>query len=74
MNARAARPNRCIPGVDNVELFERSQPMRDRTNRHTAPPRRRVDVVLALIDKALADCEPELVQLRTALELRPAPR
>jgi hypothetical protein len=35
--------------------------------RHAGPSRRRVDIILELIDKALADCEPQLVQLRTAV-------
>ena len=44
--------------------------MPDRLNgvSHTNSPLRRADLVLALIDKVLADCEPELLQLRTAVD------
>jgi hypothetical protein len=40
----------------------------------TNSPLSRADLILALIDKVLADCEPELVQLRTAVENRPISR
>jgi hypothetical protein len=34
---------------------------------HTAPPLTRVAVILELIDRVLADCEPQLDQLRSAV-------
>ena len=57
---------------DNPEFPERSPSMDNRPAgvSHAAPRLERVAVILELIDRALADCEPQLVQQRTAVDVR----
>jgi hypothetical protein len=41
---------------------------------HNVPPLKTITVILELIDRVLADCEPQAVQLRTAVEAPGTPR
>lgn len=65
-----------LADLDNPEFPERSPSMDNRPAgvSHTVPPLERVAVILELIDRVLADHEPQLVQQRTAVDDPSTPR